>query len=482
MFQVILYEDYTKNKATSKIIHEPMNFGEKFLEGILLEEVNAIPSLDFLLPMDNVAYGAIREYINYVEVYDVARGGAKVFDGRIVEQSLDMSSSGEHAQFVSCEGMMGYLRDSTQEYRPTKLTGLRKYMQILLDTHNKQVEPHKRIHLGEVIPKKGDDNVYRSIGYASTADTIKDKIIDRLGGYLVLTESNGLLYLNYYHEYGIHQDTPIQLATNLSSAGKTVYLGDLASVIVPLGEEIPRDSDESTEKLENDFSKERYTVKSVNNGSVEIKDDALIKLIGRRRKEVIFPNARVPSAILSQGKSYLANQRVALISWKVEVLDISLQDDSYSPYNLHDYYPIDNPYISATREMLQIVSKQTDIINPMMLTLDVGNKAQTLSQYQNENNSQINQLLSTKERIMLLEDDITNVTSYGEALSEEVSKNNQQLVLVKEDNVRIGGELVSISSEQDALSRENEELKISMLALEKRMQELENNNNNGSNK
>lgn len=475
MYQVILYGDHTKDRASSKVIHSDTNFGEKLLDGQILEEVNAIPTFEASLPIDNVAYGRIQEYQHYIEIYDMARGRKKVFDGRVIEQSIGMDSSGEHVQDISCEGKLGYLRDSTQEFRATLLTPLAEYFKIILNTHNSQVEDHKKIYLGTIKPKTEDDKVYRSIGYASTADTIKDKILDRLGGYLVLTENeHGLLFLNYYAEYGEEKTTPIQLAKNLASADKTTDISDLASVVVPLGEEIPKDSDEGTERLESDFAKERYTIKSVNNGSLELVDEELVKLIGRRRKEVIFPNASSPAAIKNQGLSYLRNQRIALVSWKVNVLDISLQDPQYDEYELYNYYPLDNPYISASRELLQIVSKKIDLIEPMRVELDIGNKAKTLSQYQNENNSQIHQLEPTKERVTQLSQSFSSASAQVENIDKKASEAAENAFSAAKGVTELYGNVDEVAKTQEQLAAENKVLRSQVVDLEKRLTTLEN--------
>lgn len=384
IYRIIAFEDYKKDKPI--IIHEPSaSYGAKLIKAEMDEELNMITEVNIQAPIDNPFYQKFEAMKTCIEVIDI-RNNKKVFDGRCTIPEGAMNDSGLFSSSVKFESKLGYLHDSTQEYRTTELTDTKEYLEILINNHNKQVEPHKRFKVRNVTV--GKDKVYRSIGYKSTFDTIKDKLIDRLGGYLVYEEKNGIMYIDYLEEYGEIKKSPIQISQNLLNASKKIDLTDMATVIVPLGNEIQKESDEGMQKKESDFSKERVTIKSVNDGSIQLIDEKLYKEFGHIRKEIIYPNTENPNALKSQGLQYLKNQRIALIDWDVSVVENGLIDPKYEMFEIGNYHLIDNEYLSP-HETLQIIAKKTDLIEPIKAKLTIGNKNKTFSQLQNEMNTQL---------------------------------------------------------------------------------------------
>ena len=120
--------------------------------------------------------------------------------------------------------------------KPTRMT-VSAYLQKILDAHNKQVEAHKQFRLGEVnVVDNGD--LLRGLGYQSTADTIKEKLLDRLGGTLTLRRVGNINYLDYLSNYGVNSETPLQLTKNLKSATRDIDISELFTRIVPVGQDI----------------------------------------------------------------------------------------------------------------------------------------------------------------------------------------------------------------------------------------------------
>src|SRR5690606_156070 len=135
------------------------------------------------------------------------------------------------------------------------------FLQVIIDNHNQQVEPHKRFKLGEVTVTDNNDSLYRYLGYENTYATIKDKLIDRLGGYLVLREEENGMYLDYLESIGEYKDTPIQLKTNLKDMQREIDPLGVITRVIPLGARIESDDPDAT-----DASQARLTIEEVNNG------------------------------------------------------------------------------------------------------------------------------------------------------------------------------------------------------------------------
>ncbi|EHG5990416.1 peptidase M23, partial [Enterococcus faecalis] len=144
---------------------------------------------------------------------------------------------GSFSQTLLAEDEKAFLYDSVQTYmKPTRMT-VSAYLQKILDAHNKQVEAHKQFRLGEVnVVDNGD--LLRGLGYQSTADTIKEKLLDRLGGTLTLRRVGNINYLDYLSNYGVNSETPLQLTKNLKSATRDIDISELFTRIVPVGQDI----------------------------------------------------------------------------------------------------------------------------------------------------------------------------------------------------------------------------------------------------
>ncbi|GAO99828.1 phage tail spike protein [Fructobacillus ficulneus] len=383
MYRVIVYKN--ANDTTGQVLHEPKNFGNKVLDGSVDLLFNGVSTASFTIAMDNSLYRQSEAIANLVKVVDTGTGKA-VFDGRIVK--IDGSFSNTHTQVIQAEDCLAYLHDSTQVYRKVQNTSIRDFLQMIIDTHNSQVESWKQFKLGSVTVTNSTDNVYRFTDDATdTFDTIKDKLISRLGGFLIWhRDDSGQLVLDYLSSVGEHIDTPIKLGKNLKSAKREYDVRDIITRLVPVGATIQETSDNS---LSGDSAQPHVTIESVNSGVRYLSDSALENRFGIIQKAVSWNNVNVPSILMSKGQDYLTNQRVGLLTWTVDVVDISLLDDSYKTFDLGNYYPIRDDFINVTEE-LQVVEKKIDITRPHALSLKIGTQNRTFSQYQLDYQASIN--------------------------------------------------------------------------------------------
>ncbi|WP_010691223.1 phage tail spike protein, partial [Fructobacillus fructosus] len=377
MYRVIVYKN--ASDQVGEVLHEPRNYGNKAISGELDMQFNGISTALFTITMQNSLYRQSEAIANLVKVIDTNTGKV-VFDGRVVK--IDGSFSGSHTQTLQCEDCLAYLHDSTQVYRKVQNTSIRDFLQMIVDEHNRQVEPHKRFQLGQVTVVNSTDNVYRYTDDAQdTFDTIKDKLISRLGGFLIWhRDSNGQLVLEYLASVGEHIDTPIKLGKNLKSAKREYDVRDIITRLVPIGSPIEQ---QQTEQSSDDTAaaQPKTTIESVNNGIRYLDDSALIGRFGIIQKAVEWNNVKVPSILKSKGQDYLQNQRVGLLTWSVDVVDISLLDPTYKSFEMGNFYPIHDQFLGLVED-LQVVAKKLDITQPHKMSLTIGTKNRTLSQYQ----------------------------------------------------------------------------------------------------
>ncbi|WP_200898285.1 phage tail protein, partial [Fructobacillus sp. EFB-N1] len=148
----------------------------------------------------------------------------------------------------------------------------------------------------------------------------------------------------------------------------------------PIGSPIEQ---EQTEQSSDDTAaaQPKTTIESVNNGIRYLDDTALISRFGIIQKAVEWNNVKVPSILKSKGQDYLQNQRVGLLTWSVDVVDISLLDNAYKSFEIGNFYPIYDQFLGLVED-LQVVAKKLDITQPHKMSLTIGTKNRTLSQYQ----------------------------------------------------------------------------------------------------
>ncbi len=442
MYQVIWRENHADAKGI--IMHERLNFGNKLTKGELdlsLEGIG-INTFTALVTPKHSLYNKFEHINNLAEVYN--SNGKLEFSGRLAKIANKMDSSGAYNQELLFEDKKSYLYDSTQSYMKPTLMTVSVYLGKMLDVHNSQVEAHKRIYLGTVTVKD-DEGVYRGLGYGKTADLIKDKLLDRLGGYLILRDVAGKLYLDYLKEYGVHSTTPIQVTRNLKSASREADIEELATVIVPLGAEI-EESDEHD--IGTDFSRPRVDIKSVNGGKDYLVDKDLLAKYGTIRKTLEFPDVNDKNILKNKGQNYLSNQRLMLITWTVEVIELGLLDKRYELFQLGNTYPVENPAMYG-RESLQVIGKKVNILKPQIVQLTIGDGKKTLSQYQLEYAGLQKTLAEVTSNLFSSNKKLSEMKVEAQKLREEAEK-------LKETN-------------QEAFDKLNETIK----ALEEKIKELE---------
>lgn len=370
MYNPVVVHDVGKmNKASSGNL-------ELSLQGL------GISTFTFSINPKNSLYHKAKPLANFINVYDVHNESkiTKVFSGRILRIENKMSANGEFREEITCEDRKAFLHDSVQVYMKPTLMGVSEYLKRLLNQHNSQVESFKQITLGTVTVKD-DEAVYRGIGYESTADTIREKLLDRLGGYLILREQSGRLYLDYLKEYGRTSETPLQITRNLRSASRDIDISELATRIVPLGADI--EQGETEQEIGTDFSRPKVTIANANGGKIYLEDSKLVKEFGIITKTVDFPDTKSSSILKTKGQGYLNSQRLMLITWDVEAVELSLIDPKYETIQLGNSYPILNPILYGA-ETLQVIEKKVDILQPQKIVLTIGTSKKTLSQYQLE--------------------------------------------------------------------------------------------------
>ena len=249
-----------------------------------IRDRNTIDSFSFVIFPNNQGYNLLKDLKTLIEIKNIKTNEIK-FKGRILIQTPDMSSSGLLSKSVICESELGYLMDSVQSYGEYHNITVRGFLELIIDNHNKQVSEDKHFTVGVVDVIDNNDSLYRYLGYDKTLDTIKDKLIDKLGGELRVRYEDGIRYLDYVQAIGGKKDTEIVLAKNLVTIEQERDPSEIITRLTPLGAKL-EDSDE------------RLTVASINNGLNYIDDEEAIAEFGIIGNTVTYDDVTVVENLL----------------------------------------------------------------------------------------------------------------------------------------------------------------------------------------
>ena len=374
------WDKLNRTTASRRVIHDPYSpRGNKIVHGEIKQAVNSIHELEFAIPLDHTMYQKMVQFKSIIEVVNL-RDNEVEFVGRVLTMANEMSTNG-FVQKVVCEDFLSYLHDSAQWFQKLPNKGAEDYFKIIFDSANVQIEEFKRITPRNITVHGKSDRPFRYIGYDSSWETVKERIINNIGGYLTLREFNTRLYVDWTKEIGTAKESPIKLGQNIKSASREVDFDGLATIIVPIGADLQSQNQGQDEDQSPDVTRAQLDIRSVNDGKMYLADEELIKEFGFIRKSVIWTEIDNPSILLARGKQYLRNQKIALAKWTISAVERYLIDDRYDKFEIGNKHPIINAPLSGI-ETLQILEKKIDILNPQSVDLTIGSQSQSLSAYQ----------------------------------------------------------------------------------------------------
>lgn len=374
------WDKLNRTTASRRVIHDPYSpRGNKIVHGEIKQAVNSIHELEFAIPLDHTMYQKMVQFKSIIEVVNL-RDNEIEFVGRVLTMTNEMSTNG-FVQKVVCEDFLSYLHDSAQWFQKLPNRGAEDYFKIIFESANVQIEEFKRITPRNITVHSRSDRPFRYIGYDSSWDTVRERIINNIGGYLTLREFNTRLYVDWTTDIGVTKESPIKLGQNIKSASREVDFDGLATIIVPIGADLQSQNQGQEEDQSLDVTRAQLDIRSVNDGKMYLADEELIDEFGFIRKSVIWTEIDNPSILLARGKQYLRNQKIALAKWTISAVERYLIDSRYSKFKIGNKHKIINAPLSGI-ETLQILEKKIDILNPQSVDLTIGSQSQSLSAYQ----------------------------------------------------------------------------------------------------
>lgn len=419
-----MYKVTIINDGVETVIHSPYVNDLKLPSGTIKKEINKIDSFNFSFYLNNPAYGKIKPLKTLINVLNLKTGKYE-FEGRVLGPSKNMDSSGLFDESYECEGELGYLHDSVQKHREFRGSP-KELLTELLAYHNSQVEDYKKFYVGNVTVEDPNDYIYvYTSAEKSTFETIKEKLLDRLGGELQIRKENGVRFLDYLERVGEDKSTEIKLAKNLLSMSVDVDPTDIITRLTPLGTRIESEDEQAT-----DASEARLTIESVNNGVPYIDSEELKAEFGIQGGSVTWDDVTDATNLLSKGRTYLSSQKTSLNQYKIAALDLFLIGLDIDYLDVGNSYPVINP-VMGIDERLRIIGKSININEPQNSDLTIGDKFKTLSEYQSDANKSAKQVVDLQntvnrqsQTIAALKTELTAVDNAVKEVQQTIAEND----------------------------------------------------------
>lgn len=276
------------------------------------------------IPLTNPAYESVKNRISMVKVL---KDGREVFYGEVreIEENLDRS------KHIYAVGELSFLYDSIQPQSRYQNRTPQQFFTELINIHNSQVEEKKQFQVGIVTVVDPNDSIYRYTNYEDTLTAMRDKLCDRLGGYLRVRKVNGKRYLDLVplDGYGKRCNQPIEFGYNLLEYSKTGYGSSIATAVIPLGARL--------EESEIDGLEAYTTINTVNDGKDYVYIPEAVEHFGWIKVVQRWDDVTEPANLKRKAEEWLRENQYESLVFELNAVDLSAMDLSIDSYEVGDY-------------------------------------------------------------------------------------------------------------------------------------------------
>lgn len=357
-------------------IYDPRHEDLVLIDPKLTLELNTAGSFTCKIPPGHPQYDKPQEITSRITVY---QDDTILFQGRITSVSLDFYNR----KTITCEGELAYLNDTIQRPAEYHDMTVRRYLEKIIELHNAQVDESRQFTVGIVTVTNSTDNVYRYTNWETSMQTIKEDLVDDLGGYVRVRYENGKRYIDYITDYGVISKQVIAFGENLLDFTRSVDLTDIATVCIPLG---ARQSESPIKALE-----ARLTISSINDNKDYVESADAVKRYGRIVKTVTWDDVTTPERLKTHGEKWLEDEQFDAMTLECKAIDLHYVDSSQEalhlgdsvrivskPHGLDKYFPVTKLTISLNQLQNNTITFNGQIEQKRTLTARTGSTSEKL--------------------------------------------------------------------------------------------------------
>lgn len=277
------------------------------------------------IPPTNPLYDSVRNRNSMVSVY---KDKKEIFYGEVRKiPKIDRYKNKE----IYCAGAMSFLADSIQPQAEYHDLSPYQMLEKFLEEHNNQVEERKRIYIGQVTVTDPNDSLYRYTNYENTLKAIREKLVEKLGGYLRLRHEKDNLYLDWLmiEDYGAVCSQPIEFGLNMLDYSESRTAENVATALIPLGARLEGESE--IEALE------KYTdITSVNDGINYVYSPEAVKNFGWIWATETWQDVTEPSNLKRKAEEWLESNQFEELTLSLTAVDLSDLTADYDSFDCGD--------------------------------------------------------------------------------------------------------------------------------------------------
>lgn len=347
-----MYQVYCDNT----LIYDTSRENLKIFEPVLNLEVNKTGSFQFVIYPEHPNYNDIEKLSSMITVY---QNDELIFRGRVLNDEKGFYNQ----KTVDCEGELAFLVDSIQ--RPYEFQGTpAELFTQLITNHNSQVDESKQFIVGNITVTDPNDYITRSdTQYLNTWDSINEKLIDKLGGYLHIRHEAGGVYIDYLADLNFLGTQTIEFAKNLIDIKRSAKGEEIATAVIPLG-------------AKNEDSEERLTIKSVNDDVDYVYDQDAVDAYGWIFVTNVWDDVTEATNLKRKGEQYLADKINTISSIELNAVDMAGMNSTIESFKCGTYVRVTtNPHSIDQTFLIEKMTIKLDNPTGNTLTLNASFKS-----------------------------------------------------------------------------------------------------------
>ena len=357
-----------KIKLDGKILYYPGDREAAVINPELDLQTGYAGELTLKVPALNPLYNDIHNRKSMISVY---RDKTEIFYGEVRTREKDRFKN----QPIKATGALSFLADTILPQQEWHDMSPREMLDAWLQLHNNQVEDRKKIYIGVVTIHDSNDSLYRITDRENTLEAIREKLVDRLGGYLRLRHEEDKLYLDWINiqEYGKYCEQPIQFGENLLDYSETMTADDVITALIPLGAAIEQETAENASEFER--LEKNVDITSVNDGKDYIYSKEAVESFGWVWKTEKWDDVATPANLLKKATEYLTTQQYENLVISLTAVDLSLFGQDYDSFDIGDRV-LCNAIPYGMKKVLPVMEMKIPLQQPDQAQLTLGENLQ----------------------------------------------------------------------------------------------------------
>lgn len=369
------------------------------LDATVKLQLNDSGTFECEVPVTNPEYGNVKNRISMIQVL---KDEKEIFYGEVRESEKDFYGTKQ----VYAVGELAFLFDSVQPQAKYQDMTSRQLLETWLNIHNSQVEDKKKFYVGMVTVHDSNDSLYRFTNQETTLDCIREKLCEKLGGYLRIRKVDGKRYLDLVtlEEYGKICEQYIEFGENLLDYSENVSASDLYTCVIPKGARLDESPIEGLEAY--------VDITSVNDGKDYLYSEDAVAVYGWNRCVVSWDDVTEPANLKKKGEDWLKDNQFETMVLELTAADLSMLDSSIESFELGDTVPVYSKPHGMDRTF-PVQKLEFHLLDPSQDKLELGSTMKLSYTDQNKGNIQhINeQLENTRQTTAWLQSAIDNATA-----------------------------------------------------------------------